>query len=172
LIGLVLVSHSRRLAEGLQEMLVQIANASVPVALAAGTEDGRLGTNPLRVRDAIREVLSEDGVLVLVDIGSSVLAVEMAIEMLTPRELALVSISEGPFVEGAVVAAVQARIGTTLAKVTEASNSAGALPKLPRPGERDTLDRAGAVMPFDPLRESGGPVGRVSRKTHGGDPRR
>jgi phosphoenolpyruvate---glycerone phosphotransferase subunit DhaM len=112
-------------------MLEQVAQGSVPVAIAGGTADGRLGTNPMRVLDAIREVLGESGVLVLVDIGSAVLAVDMAIEMLTPAERARVTVSGGPFVEGAVMATVQASIGATLAYTAAAANAAGQIPKLP-----------------------------------------
>jgi PTS hybrid protein len=48
-IGIVLVSHSLRLAEGLADLLAQIGSRSVPIVIAAGTDDGRLGTNPDRV---------------------------------------------------------------------------------------------------------------------------
>ena len=131
MVGLVLVSHSRALAEGLRDMLQQVAQGSVPVAIAGGTADGRLGTDPIRVLEAIREVLGKGGVLVLVDIGSAVLAVDMAVEMLTPAERALVTVSGGPFVEGAVMATVQASIGAALADTAAAANAASLLPKLP-----------------------------------------
>lgn len=128
--GLVLVSHSRRLAEGLAEMVRQVAG-SVPLAVAAGTDDGRLGTSAPAVADATRTVLSPDGVLVLLDLGSAALSVELALQELSPEERRLVRVSSAPLVEGAVVAAVQASVGQTLDEVAAAAAKAATLPKLP-----------------------------------------
>jgi dihydroxyacetone kinase DhaKLM complex PTS-EIIA-like component DhaM len=120
-------------------MLQQVARGVVPVAVAGDTIDGRLGTNPLRVVDAIREILDDSGVLVIVDIGSSILAMDMAIEMLEPQEQSLVVVSGGPFVEGAIMAAVEASIGASLGETATAASSANQLPKL--------LESEGADMP-------------------------
>jgi phosphoenolpyruvate---glycerone phosphotransferase subunit DhaM len=136
-VGLVLVSHSGVLAEGLREMIEQVARGTVRLAVAGGTKDGRLAPDPLRVRDAIKEVLGDGGVLVMVDFGSSVLAAEMAIEMLTMHERSLVAISGGPFVEGAMMAAVQIGIGANLVEATAAADTAGQLPKLFESDEAD-----------------------------------
>lgn len=130
MVGLVLVSHSRLLAEGLREMLEQVARGTVPVAIAGGTADGRLGTNPMRVVDAIREAMADEGALVLVDIGSAVLAVEVALEMLDQPARSRVILSAAPFVEGAVIAAVQASIGASLMDTAAAADAAGQLSKL------------------------------------------
>src|SRR2546426_302736 len=46
MVGIVLVSHSRKVAEGLSEMLAQIGSAEVPVFVAGGAAHGRLGTRP------------------------------------------------------------------------------------------------------------------------------
>jgi PTS hybrid protein len=129
LVGLVLVSHSRRLAEGLAEMVEQVAG-SVPVAVAAGTEDDRLGTNAPAIARATRAVFSRDGVLVLLDLGSAALSVQLALEELTPDERRLVRVSSAPLVEGAVVAAVQASAGQTLDQVAAAAAEAAELPKV------------------------------------------
>ena len=131
MVSLVLVSHSRRLAEGLQEMVAQVAGDGVHVAIAAGTPDGRLGTSAPLILDAIREVWSEDGVVVLLDLGSAALSLEMALEELSPEERGVVRISSAPLVEGAVVAAVQASTGSSLAAVIEAAEAAATMPKLP-----------------------------------------
>ncbi len=123
--GLVLVSHSRRLAEGLAEIVEQVAG-SVPVAVAAGTEDDRLGTNAPTIARATRAVFSPDGVLVLLDLGSAALSVQLALEELTPDERGLVRVSSAPLVEGAVVAAVQSSAGQTLDQVAAAAAEAAA----------------------------------------------
>ena len=56
--GLVLVSHSGKLVEGLRDMVAQVAGDDVPVATAGGTEDGRLGTSAPQIAAAIRGVLA------------------------------------------------------------------------------------------------------------------
>ncbi len=129
--SLVLVSHSKALAEGLREMVVQVAGNDVRVAAAGGTADGRLGTNAVAIADAIREVDHEDGVLVLLDLGSAWLSVEMALEELSETERARVMVSQAPLVEGAVLAAVQASVGAPLADVAAAAAAAASMSKAP-----------------------------------------
>lgn len=129
--SLVLVSHSRRLAEGLAEMVSQVAGPEVHVAVAAGTEDGRLGTSAPMIADAIRSVAGPEGVVVLLDLGSAALALEMALEDLSDDVRPSVRVSSGPLVEGAVTAAVQASIGADLESVLQAADDAARMPKLP-----------------------------------------
>lgn len=131
MVGLVLVSHSRQLALGLQEMVSQVAGADVRVEVAAGTLDGRLGTSAPSIVEAIRSVDGPDGVLVLLDLGSAALSVELALEELTDAERDRVVVSGGPLVEGAVIAAVQASLGLPLADVAAAAAEAAGVPKLP-----------------------------------------
>jgi phosphoenolpyruvate---glycerone phosphotransferase subunit DhaM len=133
LVSLVLVSHSKTLAEGLRDMVVQVAGESVRVAAAGGTADGRLGTNAEAIGDVFRAILAEsgDGVLVLLDLGSAWLSVEMALEELSDAERARVCVSEAPLVEGAVLAAVQASVGASLAEVAAAAAGAASMSKAP-----------------------------------------
>lgn len=131
--SLVLVSHSKALAEGLRDMVVQVAGDGVRVAAAGGTADGRLGTNAEAIVETLRAILAEtgDGVLVLLDLGSAWLSVEMALEELSETERARVCVSEAPLVEGAVLAAVQASIGATLSEVAAAAAGAASMSKAP-----------------------------------------
>ena len=129
--SLVLVSHSKTLAEGLRDMVVQVAGESVRVAAAGGTADGRLGTSVEAIVDAIRAVDGDDGVLVLLDLGSAWLSVEMALEELSDSERARVCVSEAPLVEGAVLAAVQASIGASLSETAAAALGAASMSKAP-----------------------------------------
>ena len=131
MVSLVLVSHSKALAEGLREMVVQVAGDTVRVAAAGGTADGRLGTNADAVVDAIRAVDGGDGVLVLLDLGSAWLSVEMALQELSDAERARVCVSEAPLVEGAVLAAVQASVGASLSEVAAAAAGAASMSKAP-----------------------------------------
>ena len=131
--SLVLVSHSKALAEGLRDMVVQVAGDGVRVAAAGGTADGRLGTNAEAIVETLRAILAEtgDGVLVLLDLGSAWLSVEMALEELSDTERARVCVSEAPLVEGAVLAAVQASIGAALSEVAAAAAGAASMSKAP-----------------------------------------
>jgi PTS hybrid protein len=132
-VGLVLVSHSERLAEGLRDMVEQVAGDDVAVATAGGTDDGRLGTSAPRISAAIRSVLEagSDGILVLLDLGSAALSLELALEELAPDERNRVRVSDAPLVEGAVLAGVQASIGASLDEVAEAAAGGASMPKVP-----------------------------------------
>ena len=136
MVGLVLVSHSRTLVEGLRDIVAQFGGDEVPVELAGGTDDGRLGTNAVRITEAIRTILgpdpgSSDGVIILLDFGSATMSVELALEELTDAERANVRVPEAPLVEGAFVAGVQASIGASLHDVAAAAESAKTMTKLP-----------------------------------------
>jgi PTS hybrid protein len=132
-VGLVLVSHSSLIADGLRDMVRQVAGDDVPVATAGGTEDGRLGTSAPRIADAIRSTFENgaDATLVLLDLGSAALSLELALEELDPTDRARVRISEAPLVEGAVLAAVQASVGASIDEVAEAAAGAASIPKMP-----------------------------------------
>ena len=133
--GLVLVSHSGMLVDGLRDMVAQVAGDDVPVAAVGGTEDGRLGTSAPRIAAAIRSTLDAGAseTLVLLDLGSAALSLELACEEFDATDRARIRISEGPLVEGAILAAVQASIGASIDDVSAAAASAATMPKMPRP---------------------------------------
>jgi multiphosphoryl transfer protein len=118
MVGLVIVSHSATLAEGVAE-LARGMGAEVPIELAGGIDapEPALGTDATRVLEAIERADQGDGVLVLMDLGSAVLSAEMALDLLPPERRERVVLSEAPLVEGAVVAAVTAKLGAPLADV-------------------------------------------------------
>ena len=132
--GLVLISHSDTLVIGLRDMVAQVAGDEVAIGIAGGTDDGRLGTSAPRITAALRSTLavSPNGVLVLLDLGSAALSLELAIEELEPAERDRVQVSEAPLVEGAIMAAVQASIGASLVEVAAAAEGAAAMAKLPK----------------------------------------
>jgi phosphoenolpyruvate---glycerone phosphotransferase subunit DhaM len=133
LVGLVLVSHSEQLVEGLRAIVAQFGGSDVPVAVAGGTPDGRIGTTAPRIETAIRSILetSAEGALVLLDFGSAMLSLEIALEELDPAERARVRVSDAPLVEGAFLAGVQASTGATLDEVADAARGWQSLPKIP-----------------------------------------
>lgn len=127
MVGLVLVSHSQKLAEGVLELANQMVQGKVPIAAAGGIDDpdNPIGTDPMRVMAAIESVYSDDGVLVLMDLGSALLSAETALEFLPPEMQSRVLLCAAPLVEGAVAAAVQAMVGAAVEAV--AAEAVGAL---------------------------------------------
>ena len=126
-VGIVLVSHSPKLAEGLAELLAQIGSDEVPVAIAAGNPVGGLGTDPARVTEAIAQADAGEGIVIIPDLGSSVLTVRALLENAVGDNRVLV---DAPFVEGAVAAVVTAASGASLDEVAEAARQARDVPKL------------------------------------------
>jgi phosphocarrier protein FPr len=139
MVGLVIVSHSAQLAAGVAELARGMAGPEVRIAAAGGLDapDHPLGTDVGLILRALTEADSEDGVLVLMDLGSAILSTEVATEMLTEEQRARVWLCEAPLVEGAIAAAVQAKLGSPLARVA-AEARAGLGPKIaqlaPQPG--------------------------------------
>jgi phosphocarrier protein FPr len=123
-VGLVVVSHSEALAEGVVALAREMGGEELALEAAGGMDEpGALGTDAERVRAAIERAMSEDGVLVLMDLGSALMSTEFAIEMLEGGGRVLMS--EAPLVEGTVAAAVAARGGASLEEV--AAEARGAL---------------------------------------------
>src|SRR5919198_2419421 len=119
MVGIVLVSHSATLAAGVRELAAEMAGPDVRLELAGGIEapEPALGTDAVRVTEAIARADSGDGVLVLMDLGSAVLSAETALDLVTPAQQGRVLLCEAPLVEGAVAAAVAARLGASLEEV-------------------------------------------------------
>jgi len=121
LVGIVLVSHSLELARGLADLASQVAGAEVKVEPAGGGPDGKLGTNGDAVREAIARADSGQGVVVLADLGSSILTVR---HLLQGKANGHVRLVDAPFVEGAVAAAVMSSAGQSLEDVAKAAEEA------------------------------------------------
>ncbi len=140
MVGLVIVSHSARLAEGVAELARGMAGPDVRLAATGGLDspDRLLGTDAYLVQQAIEEVYSDDGVLVLMDLGSAVLSAEFAVDALPPEQRERIMLCEAPLVEGTFAAAVQASSGSTLAEVANAARR-GLLPKIKHLGEKVIL---------------------------------
>jgi len=116
-VGIVVVSHSPKVAEGAADMVRQMVGDSVPLAWTGGNPDGGLGTDVAQILAAIRRAWSEAGVAVLVDLGGAETNSEMAIELLEPARQSRVVVCEAPVVEGAVMAATESSGGASLEAV-------------------------------------------------------
>ena len=126
-VGIVLVSHSAELVAGLRGLVAQIGSDDVPLTTAGGTGDGRIGTSYDLVLAAIQQADRGGGVVVLPDLGSSVLT---ALTVLADHPRTDVVIVDAPFVEGAVAAVVTAASGADLETVVKAAEEARNVPKL------------------------------------------
>jgi PTS hybrid protein len=129
-VGLVLVSHSKALAEGLADLVSQVSGPSVAIVPVGGAVDGSLGTDGGRVLEALRNAAGGAGSVVLVDLGSSVLSVRAALGELTPGEQAHVHVADAPLVEGAIAAGVTASTGADATTVLRAAEEARGAAKL------------------------------------------
>ncbi len=128
MVGLVLVSHSPRIAEGTAELVRQMAG-EVEFAAVGGDSDGGFGTDPERIEAAVRD-LDADEVLVFMDLGSAVLSAETVLEMLPSETREKVRLVDAPFVEGAFAAGVVASAGAEAGECVEAAMEARTESKL------------------------------------------
>ena len=126
-VGLVFVSHSTKIAEGLVDLARQMAPNTVLVP-AGGTDEGGLGTSFTKVASGIAAADAGAGVVVLCDLGSAILTAETALDFLDDVVHERVRIVDAPLVEGGVAAAVAAEIGGDLDAVIAAARSAIAVP--------------------------------------------
>lgn len=122
-ISLVMVSHSRKLVDGLIELLDPLSGGKVPLVNAGGVQ-GELGTNPLYIAELLEEALGRGGALILFDLGSALMSAETAVESLSDERRKAVRIVDAPLVEGAIAAAVEASVGGDLDQVAAAAASA------------------------------------------------
>lgn len=126
MVGLVIVSHSEKVAQGVVELCRQMA-AEVPMAAAGGLPDGGIGTDFQRIYDAVEQVRSDDGVVILFDMGSALMTTEMVMEEFPDLTIRL---ADAPILEGAISASVTASMGMSLEQVLEAAHDAAETPKL------------------------------------------
>ena len=126
MVGLVIVSHSEKVAQGVVELCRQMAS-EMPMAAAGGLPDGGIGTDFQRIYDAVEQVAGDDGVAVFFDLGSALMTAEMVLEEFPDKKIQLV---DAPILEGAVAAAVTAAAGLPLEAVVEAARDAAQTPKL------------------------------------------
>lgn len=123
-VGIVVVSHSRALAEAAVELALQMVHDDPPpIRVAAGTMDGALGTDATAVMAAVAEVDQGDGVVVFVDMGSALLSTELGIELHGDPD-ADIRILPAPIVEGLVAGVVRAVGGASIDEVADEANNA------------------------------------------------
>lgn len=190
--GIVVVSHSRALADAAVALAREMAPPEVAIGVAAGLGDGSFGTDAAAIAAVLEETLSaaasgpgDDDVVVLMDLGSAVLSAEMALEFIDPDAADRVLLSPGPLIEGLVVASVAAAAGRSAADVArEAARALDAkaqqLPDAaisdqsdqvaPSNGEIDPAEALTAEFTMtDPAGLHARPAGRLAAATGGFD---
>ncbi|MBF0787221.1 MULTISPECIES: dihydroxyacetone kinase phosphoryl donor subunit DhaM [unclassified Streptococcus] len=112
-IGIVIVSHSHHLAQGIIELLSEIAK-DVPITYCGGLEDGSIGTEFSRVEEAVNSNPA-DIILAFFDLGSARMNMAMVAEF-TDKDIRIQSVS---VVEGSYTAAALLQAGASLEAILE-----------------------------------------------------
>lgn len=124
MIGIVIVSHSAKIAEGVVELCYEMVDKDMKILPAGGTADGRIGTDPMLIKSAIENAYSGDPVVILADIGSSIMNAEMAKELLDEEIQEKAYILDTPIVEGGIAVSVQAYISSNIEKILDVAEEA------------------------------------------------
>lgn len=124
MVGIVIVSHSAKVAEGIKELVSEMGNKEQKIIAAGGMEDGGIGTDAVKISTAIKDADTGDGVVILVDLGSAVLSTNMALELLEEENSTRYLIADAPILEGAFSAVIQASCGSDLSEVLDAAQQA------------------------------------------------
>lgn len=122
-VSLVMVSHSKKLVDGLIELLQPLSGGRTPLVNAGGLGD-ELGTNATHIANLLTATAGDGGAVILFDLGSALMSAEMAVESLPPGLKAAVRIVDAPLVEGAIAAAVEGSVDGDLEQVATAAAKA------------------------------------------------
>ena len=104
MLGFIVVSHSKDLAEAVIHLANEMKRYDFPLINGSGTDGDFLGSNPLTIKEAILNAKTDKGALVFVDIGSSVLNTQVAIDFLADEgvDVENIKIADAPLVEGLI----------------------------------------------------------------------
>lgn len=112
MVNLIFVSHSNELAEATSKYIKEITKSKNSIAFCGGVgvDKKEFGTDPIDILNIIEEVYSEDGVIIFCDMGSALISSQLAISMLDENKQPNVKITSAPFVEGGIIASIQASL--------------------------------------------------------------
>jgi len=123
MVNIILVSHVKEIAEGAKKLAEQMKQGEVEIIAVGGTADGDIGTDPDAIESAVNEINKEDGIIILADLGSAIMSVNMVLDWLDDEIREKIVLADAPFVEGAVVAAVEAGMGNEIDEILESIES-------------------------------------------------
>ena len=118
MVSLLIVSHSESLARGIMELAKEMSG-DVVIEAVGGTEDGRLGNDYNKIYEALDKIYTDDGVLILFDLGSSYLTAEMVKETFEIEGRDKIKIVDSAMVEGAVISSIEMSLGRSLDEVCD-----------------------------------------------------
>lgn len=121
MIGFILVSHSDKLVEGLKEIAEQINGKESNIKAIGGTSDGRIGTNPIEIYEALEEMYDGNNILIFGDLGSSIMSAQMAIDMVSDEIRGKTILVDAPLVEGSIASIIQASITENIDDIISAA---------------------------------------------------
>jgi dihydroxyacetone kinase phosphotransfer subunit len=129
MVNIILVSHVKEIAEGAKKLAEQMKQGKVEIIAVGGTADGDIGTDPDAIESAVKEINKEDGIIILADLGSAIMSVNMVLDWLDDEVREKIVLADAPFVEGAVVAAVEAGMGNKIDEILESIESVDMIKK-------------------------------------------
>lgn len=124
MVGIVIVSHSQKVAEGIRDMALQMSKPEQQIIAAGGMDNGEIGTDVMKISEAMIAANTGDGVVVMVDLGSAVMSTDTALELFDEETRDQIKIADAPILEGAISATVEASLGSSLATVLATAEGA------------------------------------------------
>ncbi len=118
MVSLILLSHSEKIAEGLKDLAFEMAR-EIPIYSVGGDGSGGLGSDYEKIRETILNAYTDDGIIILFDLGSSRMTASLVLEELDEEMSQNIKILNIPLVEGAVTAAVTISSGASLNDIVE-----------------------------------------------------
>ncbi|MDR0648213.1 MAG: PTS mannose transporter subunit IID [Synergistaceae bacterium] len=133
MVGILIVSHSEDAARGIAQIAraMSVAGGDMQIVGVGGNDDGGLGVSVAKISEALTEMLPKcDGILILPDLGSSVLSSRSAVGMLPDEEATKIVMTDAPVLEGAMLASIEASTGADLPAVAKIAQEAKNLKKI------------------------------------------
>lgn len=123
MVGLLVVSHSYKIAEGIKDLVKEMVVKPIPFVAVGGTFDNRLGTDPEKILVSLEQLCSPDGVLVLYDFGSSLLSVEAAVSLLPAEKQENIAVFHTPLIDGSLSAAMEISFNKNMGDIIKSLHS-------------------------------------------------
>jgi dihydroxyacetone kinase phosphotransfer subunit len=129
MVSILIVSHSQEIAQGTKELAEQMKQGDIQIKAVGGTQEGDIGTDPDAIEAAVNELDKSDGLIILADLGSAVMSVNMVLDWLDDEVKEKIVLADAPIVEGAVIAAIESSMGNSLEDILTSIESAEIIKK-------------------------------------------
>lgn len=129
MVSILIVSHSKEIAAGTKKLAEQMKQGDVEILAVGGTKEGEIGTDPDAIYSSLKKINKEDGVIVLADLGSAVMNINMIIDRFDEDIKKKIILADAPIVEGAVFATVEASVGEKLSNIVSSIETPNVIKK-------------------------------------------